>query len=172
MLDSEEDEDHGNAVLRAIRINSSSDVKYGQQAQDLRPSHAYLLAQSSVLSDRLSRSKSRSPHDDLRSRSRSSSSELEVDSPPHSPRSHSLVIPPAPPSIASSPISLDLPRTHLHNVVVGGGGGNTSLEMAAMGKRSELFSVTNLLREDLPKVVHKSNPFSVNIFRPHLDVLR
>ena len=39
-----------------------------------------------------------------------------------------------------------------------------------MGRRSELFSVTNLLRDDLPKV--QKNPFGVTMFRPQVDVLR
>lgn len=170
LIDSE-DEEHGNAVLRAIRISSSNEAAAAARA-DLRHLNghsvvsgagagSYLCAAGSpVLNGRVSRSKSRSPHEEVRSRSRSSSSELEVDSPPHSPRSHSLMIPP----VVASPAPPPVHHPH-HN-----GNHTTSLELGQMGKRSELFSVTNLLRDDLPKV-HKS-PFGVNIFRPHLDVLR
>lgn len=158
LIDSE-DEEHGNAILRAIRIKSEAQKL--QLSNDLRPAIThlrtgppYLTPPSPVL--RMSRSKSRSPHDDLRSRSRSSSSELEVDSPPQSPR-----IVHRPPPAISPATSLELPRMHSTS---------TSLEMAQMGKRSELFSVSNLLREDLPKV--QKSPFGVNLFRPQMDVLR
>lgn len=155
LIDSE-DEEHGNAILRAIRINSEAKQLQLSPANIHRTGGVapYLCHPSPVL--RISRSRSRSPHDDLRSRSRSSSSELEVDSPPHSPR---IVHPPSAISPAIS-TTLELPRMQ----------GSTTLEMSQMGKRSELFSVSNLLREDLPKV--QKTPLSVNMFRPHMDVLR
>ena len=159
LIDSE-DEEHGNAILRAIRINS--EPKQIPLPTEMRPQNQlnrttaapYLSPPSPGI--RISRSKSRSPHDDLRSRSRSSSSELEVDSPPHSPSR-----PVHPPSVSSPSSGVDLGRLH----------GSTTLgEMGQMGRRSELFSVTNLLRDDLPKV--QKNPFGVTMFRPQVDVLR
>lgn len=157
LIDSE-DEEHGNAILRAIRINSDAHKLQLSPANNhtQRTGAPYLSPPSPVL--RISRSKSRSPHDDLRSRSRSSSSELEVDSPPHSPV---RIVHHPPPAISpASPLDT-MPRIH---------SSNTSLEISQMGKRSELFSVSNLLREDLPKV--QKSPFAVNMFRPQVDVLR
>lgn len=164
LIDSE-DEEHGNAILRAIRINSDAKQQLQLSSQvDMRPINhhnnihragaPYLCPPSPVL--RISRSRSRSPQEDLHSRSRSSSSELEVDSPPHSP--HRIAHPPS----AISPVLEHLPRLQNNTT--------THLELGQMGKRSELFSVTNLLREDLPKV--QKSPFAVNMFRPHMDVLR
>lgn len=68
-----------------------------------------------------SRSQSRSPRDDMRSRSRSSSLELEVDSPPPLP-AKSI-------SVSESPVT----------------------ELSTSSKKSEIFSVSALLRQDEPR---------------------
>lgn len=121
---------------------------------------------------RRSRSRSRSL-EGTRSRSRSSSSELEVDSPVPSPMAghpnHNLhhhlhqqqhVVRELSPPIRR-PTSTPSPK-HL------------TPQQSQIGKRSELFSVTNLLRDDgqHKTMAHKGPSITANLFHPHIDMLR
>lgn len=114
-----------------------------------------------------SRSRSRSmEHDRSRSRSLSSCSEVEVDSPPPSPRTHIRSIHY---EHSASRILIEASSSQRH-IVSSPPSSTTALELSQIGKKSEQFSVSNLLRDDLPK--SQKSPLNISFPSSPIEMLR